>query len=152
MSVMQAVVDRFEIEGLRAEVTDAVMMRDFDRVASLFTPDGAMRWPHIDKEFVGREEIRAGIEWGQGLWEFFVQNVHPGVIRLDGDTAAGRVYIQEFGRMHDGSSHLNYALYHDRYQRTSEGWKFSERIYEVRYLDSTPLTGSPPRHVGHRRV
>jgi ketosteroid isomerase-like protein len=149
---MQAVIDRFEIEGLRAEVTDAVMMRDFDRVASLFAPDGAMRWPHIDKEFVGRAEIRTGIEWGQGLWEFFVQNVHPGVIRLDGDTAAGRVYIQEFGRMHDGSSHLNYALYHDRYQRTSDGWKFSERVYEVRYLDSTPLTGSPPRHLGHRRV
>ncbi|MFD9502358.1 nuclear transport factor 2 family protein [Streptomyces sp. NPDC060035] len=152
MSAMQAVVDRFEIEELRGEVADAVMMRDFDRVASLFTPDGAMRWPHIDKEFVGREEIRAGVEWGQGLWEFFVQNVHPGVIRLDGNTAVGRAYIQEFGRMNDGSSHLNYALYHDRYQRTSDGWKFSERVYEVRYLDSTPLTGSPPRHLGQRRV
>jgi hypothetical protein len=102
-----------------------------------------MRWPHIDKAFVGREEIRAGIEWGQGLWEFFVQNVHPGVIRLDGDTALGRAYIQEFGRMRDGSSHLNYALYHDRYQRTHDGWKFSERVYELRYLDSTSLAGSP---------
>jgi ketosteroid isomerase-like protein len=144
MSAEQTVVDHVEIEALRAEVTDAVMMRDFDRFASLFIPDGVMRWPHIDKEFVGREEIRAGIEWGQGLWEFFVQNVHPGVVRLDGDTAAGRVYIHEFGRMHDGSSHLNYAMYHDRYQRTSDGWKFSERVYEVRYLDSTPLTGAPP--------
>lgn len=152
MSALQAVVDRFEIEALRAEVTDAVMMRDFDRVASLFTPDGAMRWPHIDKEFVGREEIRAGIEWGQGLWEFFVQNVHPGVTRLDGDNAAGRVYVQEFGRMYDGSSHLNYALYHDRYQRTRDGWRFSERVYEVRYLDSTPLPGSPPRRLGRGRV
>ncbi|WP_433473820.1 nuclear transport factor 2 family protein [Spirillospora sp. CA-142024] len=143
MSDMQAIADRVEIETLCGEITDAVMMRDYDRVASLFTPEGAMRWPHIDKEFVGREEIRAGIEWGQGLWEFFVQNVHPGVIRLDGDTAAGRAYIQEFGRMRDGGSHLNYALYHDRYQRTPDGWKFSERVYEVRYLDSTPLPGSP---------
>ncbi|MCX4695863.1 nuclear transport factor 2 family protein [Streptomyces sp. NBC_01408] len=143
MGAMRNVLDRFDIEELRAEVTDAVMMRDFDRVASLFTPDGTMRWPHIDKEFIGREEIRAGIEWGQGLWEFFVQNTHPGVIRLDCDTAVGRVYIQEFGRMHNGSSHLNYALYHDRYQRTSDGWKFAERVYEVRYLDSTPLAGSP---------
>ncbi len=148
MSAEQTVVDRVEIEALWAEVTDAVMMRDFDRVASLFTPDGAVRWPHIGKEFVGREEIRAGIEWGQGLWEFFVQNVHPGVVRLDGDTAVGRVYIQEFGRMHNGDSHLNYAMYHDRYQRTSDGWKFSERVYEVRYLDPTPLTGAPPSGPG----
>jgi len=38
MSDLQAVVDRFEIEALRGEFTDAVMMRDYDRVASLFTP------------------------------------------------------------------------------------------------------------------
>ena len=46
----------------------------------------------------------------------------------------------------DGGSHLNYAVYHDRYERTPDGWKFAERVYEVRYLDTTPLTGSaPPR-------
>ena len=38
----------------------------------------------------------------------------------------------------------NYAIYHDRYQRTGEGWKFTERVYEVRYHDATPLAGSPP--------
>ncbi|MEU0026681.1 nuclear transport factor 2 family protein [Streptomyces sp. NPDC006335] len=145
MTDMQAVADRVEIEALRAEITDAVMMRDYDRVASLFTPGGAMRWPHIGKEFTGRAEIRAGVEWGQGLWEFFVQNTHAGVIRLDGDTAAGRAYVQEFGRMKDGSSHLNYAVYHDRYQRTPDGWRFGERVYEVRYQDATALPGSAPR-------
>jgi hypothetical protein len=58
------------------------------------------------------------------------------------DTAVGRAYIAEFGRMRDGSSHLNYSVYHDRYERTSDGWKFAERVYEVRYLDTTPLAGS----------
>jgi ketosteroid isomerase-like protein len=144
---IRTIADRVEIEALRAELTDAVLMRDYDRVEALFTPEGAMRWPHIDKEFLGREQIRAGIEWGQGLWEFFVQNTHAGVVRLDGDTATGRAYIHEFGRLRDGSSHLNYALYHDRYLRTPDGWKFSERVYEVRYLDTTPLAGSaPPPH------
>lgn len=79
-----------------------------------------------------------------------MQNVHPGVVRLDGDLATGRVHVQEFGRLRDGTSHLNYALYHDSYERTSDGWRFSERVYEVRYADSTPLTGSPahrPRHL-----
>ncbi|MFF2141017.1 nuclear transport factor 2 family protein [Streptomyces sp. NPDC058193] len=152
MITMQAVADRVEIEALRAEVIDAVMMRDFDRFTSLFTPDGAMRWPHIGKEFVGREEIRAGIEWGQGLWDFFVQNVHPGVVRLDGDTADGRVYIEEFGRLRNGSSHLNHALYHDRYRRTADGWRFSERVYEVRYADSAALAGAPPPAAGTRTL
>ncbi len=46
--------------------------------------------------------------------------------------------------MHDGSAHANYALYHDRYERTSHGWRFSERVYEVRYVDVSPLRGSTP--------
>ncbi len=48
-------------------------------------------------------------------------------------------------RFSDGRSELNYAIYHDRYRRTGEGWKFTERVYEVRYLDHSPLAGSAPR-------
>jgi hypothetical protein len=29
---------------------------------------------------------------------------------------------------------INYAIYHDRYQRTGNGWQFTERAYEVGYL------------------
>jgi len=145
MSDLQAIADRVEIEALRGEFTDAVMMRDYDRGASLFTPDGVVRMPHVNVEFAGREEIRAGGERLQGLWEYFVQTTHPGAIQVDGDTASGRAYIQELGRTLDGRSHLNYAIYHDRYQRTGDGWKFTERVYEIRYLDTTPLAGSAPR-------
>ncbi len=73
MSDLQAIADRFEIEALRGEFTDAVMMRDYDRLASLFTEDGAVRIPHINEEAVSREEIRAGVERLQGLWDYFVQ-------------------------------------------------------------------------------
>ena len=144
MSDLQAIADRVEIEALRGEFTDAVMMGDYDRVASLFTQDGAVRIPDINAEAAGREEIRAGIERLQGLWDYFVQTTHPGTIQLDGDTASGRAHIAELGRFRDGRSELNYAVYHDRYQRTGDGWKFTERVYEVRYLDTTPLAGSAP--------
>ena len=78
MSDLQDIADRFEIEALRGEFTDAVMMRDYDRLASLFTPDGALRMPNIPAEAVSREEIRAGIERLLGLWDCFVQTAHPG--------------------------------------------------------------------------
>jgi ketosteroid isomerase-like protein len=144
MSDLQTVADRFEIEALRGEYTDAVMMRDYDRLASLFTNHGVVRMPHIDEEAVSREGIRAGIERLQGLLDYFVQTTHPGNIQLEGDTASGRAYISELVRLRDGRSQLNYAIYHDRYERTPDGWKFTERVYEVRYLDSTPLAGSAP--------
>ena len=144
MSDVQAVADRVEIEALRGEVTDALMMRDYDRFASLFTLDAAWRVPYINVALVSREDIRAGIERMQGLWDYFVQTTHPGTIQLDGDTAVGRAYVCEFGRMRDGKSELNYAVWHDRYQRTPDGWKFAERVYEVRYVDPTELPGSAP--------
>ena len=140
----QAIADRVEIEALRGEFTDAVMMRDYDRLALLFTDDGALRMPNIPAELASREEIRA---WGQrvpDLVDYLVQTTHPGTIQLDGDTASGRAYIQELIRSRDGRTELNFAIYHDRYQRTGDGWKFTERVFEVRYLDTTPLAGSAP--------
>ncbi|WP_406295608.1 LUD domain-containing protein [Embleya sp. NBC_00888] len=144
MNDFRTIADRVEIEALRGEFTDAAMMRDRPRLASLFTPDGALRMPEIPAEQVGREEIRAGGERLQSQWDFFVQTTHPGTILLDGDTATGRAYVQELARTLDGRQGLNYAVYHDRYQRTEEGWKFAERVYEVRYLDTSPLAGTAP--------
>ena len=100
----QAIADRVEIEALRGEFTDAAMMRDYDRGASLFTHDGVVRMPHVNVELAGREEIRAGGERLQGLWEYFVQTTHPGAIQLEGDTASGRAYIQELGRAKEDGS------------------------------------------------
>ncbi|HEX3764546.1 MAG TPA: nuclear transport factor 2 family protein [Kofleriaceae bacterium] len=151
MSDLQAMTDRVEIEALRGEFTDAIMMRDYDRFASLFTQDGAWRIPYVHIELVGRDQIRAGIERAQGLWDYFVQTTHPGTIQLAGDTAVGRAYILELGRKRDGNSELNHSIYHDRYQRTADGWKFRERVYEVRYLDTTPLAGSPPHAAAPRQ-
>jgi ketosteroid isomerase-like protein len=144
MSDLQAIADRVQIEALRGEATDAAMMRDYDRAASLFTDDAVVGIPHIGAEVIGREEIRAGAERLPGLLDYFVQNTHLGMIQLDGDTASGRAHICELIRFSDGRSELNYAIYHDRYQRTSDGWKFTERVYEVRYLDHSPLAGSAP--------
>jgi ketosteroid isomerase-like protein len=144
MSGFQAIADRVEIEALRGEFTDAAMMHDYDRLAALFTDDGAVRIPEVSAESAGVAEIRAGVKRLQGLWDYFVQNSHSGTIQLDADTASGRTYLFELGHLRDGTSHLNYGIYHDRYQRTQDGWKFAERVYEIRYADSAPLTGTAP--------
>ena len=145
MSDFQAIADRVEIEALRSDSIDAQMMDDYDRYASLFAPDGVWRVPAVNAEFTGREEIRAGIKrLKEELWEYLVQTTHPGTIQLDGDTASGRAYVLTFGRFRDGGSHLNYSVYYDRYQRTPGGWKFTERVDEIKYLDTTPLAGSAP--------
>ncbi|MGV9451597.1 nuclear transport factor 2 family protein [Streptomyces sp. NPDC003635] len=151
MDDFRAIADLVGIEALRGEFTDAVMMRDYDRIASLFTPDGVWRMPDIPAEMSGQDQIRA---WGRrvpDLVDFLVQNTHPGVIRLDGDSASGRAYMSEVGRGRDGRSGVNYAIHHDRYRRTPDGWRFTERVYEIRYVDDSPLTGSVPPPAAHAR-
>jgi ketosteroid isomerase-like protein len=143
MTDFQAIADRVEIEALRSEYTDAGLMRDYDRFAALFTEDAVMRIPDANVELVGRDAIRAGIERLQGFWEFFIQNTHQGALTVTGDEASGRSHMHELGRLRDGTSHVNYAIYHDRYRRTPDGWRFTERSYEVRYHDATPLPGVP---------
>jgi ketosteroid isomerase-like protein len=151
MSDLRAIADRVEVEAMRGEFTDAAMMRDYDRMASLFTLDGALRMPNVPVELVGREQIRAWAERVPTLVDYFVQTTHPGSIQLDGDSATGRAYLQELIHLRDGRYELNYAIYHDRYQRTSDGWKFTERVYEIRYLDHSPLAGSAPARSGDAR-
>ncbi|HYJ68545.1 MAG TPA: nuclear transport factor 2 family protein [Nocardioidaceae bacterium] len=145
MSDFQATADRVEIEALRGEFTDAGMMRDYDRLASLFTEDAVWRVPAVNVEFVGRDEIRAGVQQLlDRLWAYLLQANHPGTLQVAGDTASGRAYVLTFGQMREGNSHLNYSVYHDRYRRTPDGWKFAERVDEVKYLDTSPLTGAQP--------
>ncbi|MFD8785090.1 nuclear transport factor 2 family protein [Kitasatospora sp. NPDC059599] len=148
MNDFQATADRVEIQALQGEFTDAVMMRDRARLARLFTADGVLRMPNVPIELVGPEQIRLGGEKLQEQWDFFVQTTHPGAIEIDGDTATGRAYLHELARLRSGFQGLNYAVYHDRYQRTPDGWRFTERVYEVRYLDTTPLAGSAPGSTG----
>ncbi|HEX3296588.1 MAG TPA: nuclear transport factor 2 family protein [Nocardioides sp.] len=136
--------DRIEIEALRAEFTDAAMMNDHERLGSLFTPDGAVRIPDAGINAVGPAQITGMGERRESLAACFVQNGHPGRIEIDGDTASGRSYMYELFRLHDGTCHVNYAVYHDRYQRTSDGWRFAERVYQIKYLDTTPLPGVAP--------
>ena len=135
------VEDRLQIEGLRAAFSDAALLNDYERLASLFTADGALRMPDIPAELVGPEQIR---EFGRNRpATFLVQTSHPGVLELDGDEASGRTPMHELAGTRDGGSVMNFALYHDRYRRTPDGWRFSERVYQLLYLDTTPLTGAP---------
>lgn len=148
MSDLQAIADRVQIEALRGEAADAVMMRDYDRAAALFTDDAVVRVPHIGGEATGREQIRAGAQRLWPLLDCFVQNTHLGTIHLGGNTASGRAHICELIRFRDGRSELDYAIYHGRYRRTPDGWKFIERVFEIRYLDHSPLAGSALRQGG----
>jgi SnoaL-like domain len=146
MSKLQAIADRIEIEALRGEFTDASLMRDRHPVHTRRPVADA---PHQRRVRQPGGGPRRG-ERLRGLWDYFVQTVHP-ARSSSRATSRSAAYVSEFGRFRHGTSNLNYSMYHDRYQRTPAGWKFTERVYEVRYLDVTPLAGSAPPQLRHER-
>jgi hypothetical protein len=95
MRDLQAIADRVEIEALRGEFTDAVMMRDYDRVASLFTPTA--RWRRVFGSTSCKPPTRARSGW--------TATPPPAVPTC-----------KNSGAFRDGHSELNYPIYHDRYR------------------------------------
>lgn len=130
--------DHMLIHELRAEFTDAAMMNDHDRFVSLFTPDGSLLIPAGGVHAQGPEQLRALCTQRETNFELFVQLPHPGTVEVDGDTAHGRAVLGEIIRLRNGGSHRNWAIYHDQFARTEHGWRFTERRYEIRSLETAP--------------
>jgi hypothetical protein len=74
--------------------------------------------------------------------EFFVQQIHSGVVAIDGDHATARWSVQETGRRHDNGPYNNYGLYEDEIVKRDGAWRFARRSYRYVWLDlKTPIGG-----------
>jgi hypothetical protein len=78
------------------------------------------------------------------LWdalEFFVQQVHSGVVTIDGDGATSRWSVQETGRRRDGGPYNNHAFYEDEMIKRDGSWRFVRRNYRYVWLDLKSTIG-----------
>ena len=142
MTRLDDLLDDRALRDLVARFSDAVVHADADAFGALWTDDG--RWtidPPIDADLSGRAAIVDGFSGLMEGWEFLVQAPQYGIITLDGDAATGRWLTHEVGRQPGGRSQRNTALYHDRYARTPDGWRFAERAYRFLLLDDSPVPG-----------
>jgi ketosteroid isomerase-like protein len=79
------------------------------------------------------------------LWEpleFFVHQVHSGVVVIDEDRATARWTVQETGRRRDGGPYNNHAFYEDELVKREGTWRFARRSYRYLWVDlKTPIGG-----------
>ena len=74
--------------------------------------------------------------------EFFVQQVHSGVVAIDGDQATARWSVQETGRARDKAPYNNHAFYEDELVKRDGAWRFVRRSYRYLWLDlKSPIGG-----------
>ncbi|MEP5766576.1 MAG: nuclear transport factor 2 family protein [Halieaceae bacterium] len=144
MLSQQEISDRFEIQDLCYRYAEIIDAKDFDALRSdVFTADA-----HIDYSVfggsVGNLEDTISFLKQALTTELFPAHQHLNAniqIRVDDDTATGRVMCfnpQEI--VLEGQSQL-FMLglwYVDKYRRTSDGWRMSERIEEKSWVFNTP--------------
>src|ERR1700690_4140344 len=97
------VADEMAIRGLAHAFADAVNQRDAAAFESLWDDDGVWEiGAPLHSIAEGSTSIAAQFLKLWNAMEFFVQQVHSGIVTIDGDRATSRWSVQETGRRRDG--------------------------------------------------
>ena len=85
--------------------------------------------------FVNWDNIVATWKGAMGSFPFVVQLVHNGHIRIDGESAVGRWYLEEKLQLGGGAGMQNIGVYQDTYRKINGDWLFARREYTVLFND-----------------
>jgi len=126
-------------------VTDYSRFVDFgeaERIADLFTAGG--RWEGPDVVMDGRDAIRAGFARRAGVTRRTSRHVvtNLAIDVVDAERATALCYLINYRHDNDGPALLPAPAgvpkyvgeYHDRFERTAEGWRFAERRFSLAFL------------------
>ena len=124
------VEDRLAIRELVESYNDAVMRFDGDAWAENWRDDAIWSLPGVG-EVAGKENffpIWQGAMAGFSFVGFFAS---AGPITVDGDTAHGTWYQQEFLHDKEGGKRNVTGKYSDEYVKKDGRWFFQKRTYEI---------------------
>lgn len=131
-AAIQQTLNRYSVHASRA---------DWDEVLATYLPDGVWAVPGLGARFEGREAIRGGLLRFSGPMDYIVQVNTPAVIEVSGAVARARSVVRECGKFVGRDEALEVlGLYDDKLERSAEGWRFAERIFEIRGMHGFPLS------------
>lgn len=122
--------DRLAIRELVESYNDAVMRFDGEAWKSNWTEDATWSLPGVG-ELKGRDNVYARWQEAMSGFSFVGFFASAGPIVVDGDTAQGTWYQQEFLHQKDGVKRAITGLYTDDYIKKQGRWFFTKRIYEI---------------------
>lgn len=142
MLTLQEISDRLEIQQLMVDYSTAIDTRRFDDLDQVFTSDA-----YIDYRAMGGIDgrfptVKAWLKEVLPTFPMYFHMVGNFSIKISGDTARSKIICFNPMVTSDGagSSQVMYCglWYHDKFVRTSQGWRMSERVEEKCYTDNVP--------------
>jgi ketosteroid isomerase-like protein len=121
--------DRLAIRELVESYNDAVMRFDRDAWAENWRDDAT--WDTGQGPLTGKDTIVPAWEQAMSGFSFVGFFASAGPITVDGDTAHGTWYQQEFLHQKDGGKLNITGQYEDDYVKANGRWYFQKRIYKI---------------------
>ena len=139
---LQEISDRMEIQDLVYRYSELIDRKQFDALREVFTEDAHIDYSEMGGSVGGLEETIGFLHKVMGMFPAH-QHLNANIqIRLDGDTATGRVMCfnpQEMTLPDGGTQVFMCGLwYNDEYRRTQAGWRIARRVEEKSYFHNTP--------------
>jgi hypothetical protein len=132
--------DEPAIQRVLNRYTEGSCRTDWDQVIDTFTPEGTWGVPAFGLVCEGKDAVLAGLKSFVEPMAYLVQINAPALITITGDTATARSPIRESGKYADRDEALEVlGIYADKLVRTPEGWKFTERCFELLGLHTFPV-------------
>jgi ketosteroid isomerase-like protein len=122
--------DRLAIRELVDSYNDAVMRFDAEAWRSNWAEDASWSLPGAG-DIKGRDAIVGVWQQAMSAFEFVGFFASAGPILVDGTTASGTWYQQEFLHQKDGVKRRITGRYDDQYVKQGGRWYFSRRAYNV---------------------
>jgi ketosteroid isomerase-like protein len=129
--------DRQEIADLLAEYCRALDLMDLPAVARIFTEDCRVEYgPEERLQSHGAAGVAKSLE---RMWRWSRSSHHLSNIQIafDGpDYARSVSYVLAWHERPDGTTATVMGQYHDRLERTQDGWRIAERRMEMNGCDA----------------
>ncbi len=137
---MATVEDEVRLRALMARYIDAVNRRDGEAWINTWAEDAS--WHLMGQEALGRDNILALWQQMMAGFEFAIMMPSSSLFEVQGDSASGHWYLQEFTRDNEGNAAMVLSRYRDTYSRIDGSWLFQSRDYDVMYFGPSDLSGN----------
>lgn len=137
--------DEADVRRLAGAYSHAVMRRDAEAAAAVYTEDGILS-AFYGPDIVGRAAVAQALKVSLAPMDFIVQSCTAEVIEVEGDRARSSWSVVEWYR-YTGKPELGccFGVYEDTLVRTTEGWRFTRRRFHPFYRGTVPSEGKSYR-------
>lgn len=138
---LEEIVDRLEIQDLLVSYSHAIDFRRWDELDDVFTPDAFIDYTVFGGPKGPYPEIKEYLRNTMPIFSSYYHMVSTSKIEIEGDTGTGVTICHNPMVLGEGKNEQVFVCgfwYKDKYVRTPEGWRISERVEEKTYVKDMP--------------